>query len=212
MIPKQIGELALVAATLALAGPAAAAYDRSWYMADFWGGEYPAGFTISAPVTTMIRAGPDVDLVRSIECTLEAGATYHPWNLARVDSANLRFLTFSMKESYRFTRPTTATLATLEGVDRTMFFAEGEAWTYLAYLGEGNFLLEFAGETLVGDPSVLENSVTASPPTSQAPDEWLGLTCANAATGWLLLREVYDTPGFDVPNITGYGDAADRGN
>ncbi|MEM8878170.1 MAG: hypothetical protein AAGD23_09915, partial [Pseudomonadota bacterium] len=40
-------------------------------------------------------------------------------------------------------------------------------------------------------------------------DEWMQLTCANGNSGWLLLRDVADHPGYDQPNIIEYGKAAD---
>ncbi len=200
-----------VAALLAAASPAFA-YDQSWYRAEFWGGEYPHGFTLSEDVTTPIRAEPDPAAAPSIDCALKKGETYHPWNAERVAASGLAFVTYSLKVPYEIVTPIeTDIYPQSEGDAETHAFKAGEQWTYLTYLAEGSFLMAFSGKTYSAEQELIDASKEAGDiAIGDTPDdEWMQLTCANGATGWLLLSDVVNEPAFGGPNITEYGKAED---
>ncbi len=204
--------LALGATSAGFAASAAAApYDRSsWYEADFWAGEYPPGFTLSQSLTTPIRADTDPAAQRAVDCALEKGATYHPWNAERVASARLEFITFSPIVNYQVSGPLQVTVTRQpDGLETTLSFADGDAWDKLIYVGEGSFLMRRDGVVYMAGEDLMDAAMTGDPATDLSPDAWLGLYCANGASGWLLLGDVVGQPGFDEPNITGYGSAAD---
>ena len=89
-------------ATATMFGGGARAYDGTWYRADFWSGEYPAGFTLTADVSIQIRLEPVPDAPPTVRCDLSRNATYHPWNGARIADRKLKFVSrrsFATKSS-----------------------------------------------------------------------------------------------------------------
>ena len=196
-------------------GPAPAiAYDSSWYRTDFWAGEYPAGFTLSSDVSTKIRNEPLPDAARDIECALKKGQTYHPWNSERVKSSKLEFVTFVKKITYVLSADSKILLVDEKtDSDVEMSFKAGDEWTYLTYYGEGMFRLEFRGREYGADQGLFEVSKEkgkSGSDTDHDHHEWLRLTCANGATGWLLYDDVADLPAFERPDFPEYGKTLDR--
>ncbi len=202
--------LAALAVACALASPAVAeGYDDTWYAADFWTGEYPDGFSVSGPVTIKIRPELSPAAEPSVDCQLADGATYHPWNAQRVESDKLVFKSFTRIDENVVNADTDATLYDHEdGTETKRTFKKGERWRYLTYLAEGMFLMEVDGKLYEGDQGLIENSKSVVEGIGQT-DEWMGLTCANGATGWLLFADTVDVPGIAEPNIVTYGEAAD---
>ncbi len=196
-------------AVLAMAGPAAA-YDQSWFKGDYWGGEYPHGFTLTKNVTTPIRATADPAAARSIGCALKKGATLHPWNAKRVASMGLEFVTWSHTRTYEIVSPLETDLYPQpEGDAKRTSLKPGDQWAYLSYLGEGTFVMSLDGVTYSADQDLIDASRQVGG-DAIPDDEWMGLTCANGAKGWLLLRDVVGDAAFGEPNITEYGTAADK--
>ncbi len=191
-----------------LAATAAHAYDDTWHEDTFWSGEYPTGFSVSAETSIPMRAEPDPDAPAALTCVLSKGATYHPWNHARVADDALVFRSYSKKHTYTIKRAYTATLSAYRGDDEKVRFKPGDTWTYLAYLAEGMFLMERGGKLYVGGQDLFEASETTGAP-ELVSDEWLNLPCANGTRGWLLVREVLGQPGIREANITGYPEAQD---
>ncbi len=191
----------------------ASGYDASWYKAGFWAGEYPHGVTLKKNVTTQIRAEPDPHAARSIGCTLEKGATYHPWNEKRVVSSKLKFISYAPIVTYEIEKPSTITLRDEKtDTEVKLSFGKGDEWTYLTYYAEGMFKMAFKGTSYTAEQELIEASKEKGGKASQKArnvDEWLKLTCANGASGWLLLGEVLGQPGFSEPEILDYGKASD---
>ncbi len=190
----------------------ALAYDATWYKTDFWSGEYPHGFTLNEDVTTQIRADHDPKAQKDIACTMEKGATYHPWNGDRVKSSKLEFLSFVPIETYVIKAPVTFTLHDEQTKsDVTVSFKQGDEWTYLTYYGEGAFRMKFQDKVYAAEQDLFEASKEKDgKKTDTQVDEWLKLTCANGATGWLLLGDVLGQPGYDSPKYVEYGVAVDK--
>ena len=198
-----------VAVILSAAGPTAAhAYDDTWYQANFWGGEYPNGFGVAEQMTVDARLDPDPDAPSKVRCLLPKGAVYHPWNHDRVEADELDFRSYTLKEVYTADTDFSVTLYTEDNWDEVAFdLARGDNWTYLAYLGEGNFLMEYRGTSYVADDQSLFELSTSN--GESASDEWLHLKCANKTMGWLLLSEVKALENIVEPNIVTYGEATD---
>jgi hypothetical protein len=199
-----------VIVTLATGG-AEAAYEGGWYKVPFWSGEYPNGITMESDTTTMLRAAPDPDAPQTIECTLPQGATYHPWNIPRVESDQLEFVTFSpiienvvVADGMVFAYPPLS----MEAIELNM--QAGDTWEFLAYLGEGFFVMRYQGVVYEAGQELYEFSEAAGAAADdRQSDEWLRLTCSNGARGWLRVNEVVGTPGFGSTPITNYGEASD---
>src|SRR5262249_58886585 len=79
-------------------------YDASWYKAEYWGREYPDGFTVDDDMTLRIRATPQVGAPKAKSCALTKGATYHPWNKKRVAADHLKFVTFTRIVTFELTK------------------------------------------------------------------------------------------------------------
>ncbi len=205
----------LTVLSLTLFLPATAfAYDESWFKTDYWSGEYPQGFTLTDNVTTLIRVIPDPNAVQNIECSMEKGATYHPWNHDRVISSNLEFLSYVPKEIFVVTKSETLTLQIDQtDAEQAIRFNKGDEWTFLTYYAEGLFKMSFRGVEYTGHQDLVEISQEKNTgPASQnrITDEWMKMICANGVSGWLLLRDVIDQPSFDSANIIEYGNAKDK--
>ena len=200
--------IVLAAVVPALTPSLAAAYDVAWYQASFWGGEYPNGFSVTGPTIVAARFEPDPETPASIECLLPMGAVYHPWNHDRVEADLLTFVSFTRKQPYTLDADLGLTVYTEEGDDVALDLAAGDTWTYLTYLGEGAFLMDYAGATYVGDQALFEIS---SANGEAETHEWLRLICGNGESGWLLLDEIMPLPTIGEPNIVTYGEARDLG-
>ena len=200
--------LALTAATAA-----AAAYDSSWFRADFWGREYPSGFTMTENAAIDIRPEPDPGVASTIPCDLSKNATYHPWNQKRTEERELKFVTFTKVRRYDINRAYRAEVSR-EGDSTaiTIDFKDGDRWEYLTYGSEGFFLMRFNGEHYVAGQDLFEVSTDLDKDAEGANsvDEWLQLTCDNGNVGWLLMRDVEGLPAFGEPNTLDYGSAADK--
>lgn len=199
------------AAMVVTAGAAGAAYEDGWYKAPFWSGEYPRGFTVETDLTLAIRAVPDPDAAATIECTLPQGATYHPWNWERVESDELEFVTFSPTIEHVVVANGAALAFPPESMEPVeLTFEPGDRWEFLAYLGEGFFFIRFEGAVYEVAQELYDFSeASGAAADDRQPDEWLRLTCANGARGWILLPEALAQPGLTDASITSYGEASD---
>ncbi len=186
-------------------------YGDGWYRSDGWGGEYPTGFTVLAATTLELRGSPDPRVAASIPCAFAPKTTYHPWNQPRVASDGLEFITFTRKEDFVLTAPFSVEVYDNAGAAKTLDLKPGDRWTFLAYIGEGYFVMGYDGVEYQAGQDLIEQSRSAGPeyPPEESTDEWLGLACQGGTVGWLLMGEIVDLPAFGPPNITGYGDAAD---
>jgi hypothetical protein len=205
--------LAFALITLLMPIPAQA-YDASWYKSDFWSGEYPHGFTLKEDVTTQIRADHDPKAPREIACELKKGATYHPWNGERVKSNKLEFISFVPTVTYVI-KETAKVYLRDEKTEKDLEFSfkKGDEWTYLTYYGEGMFRMTFQGTVYGAEQDLFEASREKEgnkPAKDRQDDEWMKLTCANGATGWLLMGDVIRQPAFDGPKYVEYGVALDK--
>lgn len=201
---------ALITATATATGPALA-YDASWYKTDFWSGEYPPGFTLQQDVSTQIRATHDPEAPRDISCTMKNGETYHPWNAARVKSSKLEFLSFVPIEIFVIKEPVKLTLHDeTTGSDVSISFKQGDEWSYLTYYAEGTFRMKFQGKVYGAEQNLFEASREKENTPPERQHQWMKLTCANGATGWLLLADVLGQPGYDGPKFLEYGVSVDQ--
>ena len=202
----------LILLTLSAAN-AALAYDGSWHKEANWSGEYPNGFTMNADVTVDIRPALDLNAPKSLACLLKRGSTYHEWNKKRVASDQLKFLSFTKIATYEVNSAFNAKVEVRHSRRTAVIkFKQGDRWAFLAYLGEGSYVMSVAGKEYIGDQDLISNSTEVGPHTDdkEGYDEWLGLKCANGAVGWILFREIQEVAGFGQANITEYGKAEDE--
>lgn len=196
--------------TLATGG-AQAAYEDGWYKTPFWSGEYPRGITMESDQTVQIRTSPDPDVAPTIACTMPQGATYHPWNIARVEADQLEFVTFNPVITHTVVADGVVMAFPPDAMEPVeVSFTQGDTWDFLAYLGEGFFIIRYEGVTYeVGQEMYDFSEASGAAADDRQSDEWLHLTCANGERGWLNLNEALGQPGFAPANLTSYGEASD---
>ncbi|HKD31556.1 MAG TPA: hypothetical protein VKC66_37340 [Xanthobacteraceae bacterium] len=207
-------------------GPAK--YDASWYRAEYWGAEYPDGFTVDDDVTLRIRATPAVGASKSVSCALPKGATYHPWNKKRVAADHLKFVTFTRIVPFEITEDYSSGVWRFPGdVLMTLNFKKGDRWSLIAPGSEGFFLIRFGGKIYRAEQNLFSASaaVGGKPREEHGSEEdgnrggnvvdveqheWVRLKCATGAAGWIFYDEIRGAPGFSSPDECGYGCAEDR--
>jgi hypothetical protein len=202
-----------------LAGPhatpesQAAKYDASWYKSYRWTGEYPSGFATTKSVTVKIRETLDPDAPKSISCALRKGATYHPWNAARVASDQLEFVTFSTILTFEAQKDMTVDLERMsDDADVDIEFHKGDRWFLLAPVQEDIYAVRFGDTDYVASGYYLaNNSAQVGGKRAIVVDEWMKLKCANGAVGWIRYHEIVKAPGFSRYSTDNYGHAYDEG-
>jgi hypothetical protein len=197
-----------------IASPAAK-YDASWYKSDYWIGEYPDGLSIARNLTVKIRETLDPDAPKSVSCALRRGATYHPWNEARVASDQLEFVTFNKIETYELKENFKDELERKsDGSSVTVELHKGDRWFYLASVQEDISIVRVGGTIYVASGEyLLKKSTRVNEPikSKQSPvDEWMKLKCANGAVGWIFVNEIIKAPGFSRYVTDTYGHAYDE--
>jgi hypothetical protein len=121
----------------------------------------------------------------------------------------LQFISFTKISEYKVNKDIAAQ-GTLKSDNSsvTIRFKPGDRWTYLSYVGEGEFLLRFGDTVYAANQDLIEASTEVG--HGEGYDEWLGLRCANGAVGWMLFRDVENLPEFASVNIQSHGSAEDE--
>ena len=209
---QRLGSLLIATLALAVSAVPAVAYDETWYLADYWPGEYPQGFSVTASdVVLPGRKNSDPSLPFTRKCQVTKGATFHPWNedrdaLYRTYSKIVR-LKVSDEFVYEFTDSQgNATARTITKSDRL---------EYLIYQGEGYFYVRYQGIILTAGQDLFDH-VEPVGQSQFVDDEWVRIPCGDGKHAWVLLSDLRDKDGkwmtgLDTPNITEYGKAHDLG-
>lgn len=189
---------AATALLLAGAGSAAAGYDDSWYITDFWSGEYPGGFAVAAPnVAVPARPEMDKDLPASLSCPLPYKAMFSPWNEERTRLSEARFVTASKIV------PLTA-LAAFEfqpdDGSAPVPIQQGETIEHLIYGAEGAFLARIRGREYTAYPDLFDR-VDPVPDDAFVQDEWLQLRCEDGALAWILISDLQQAGEDEFPRL-----------
>lgn len=193
--------------TAAEPAPEIPGYDRSWYVSDFWPGEYPDGFVIGGDDTVlpgrteMKRAAP-----QDVDCAVEKGANYSPWNHERVDSDALIFRSAVKIMPVEIMGDVEIESGFSQDIE-TLSLKNGDVILYKSYLAEGYFLGEFEGETYeLNEEDLIDVAVFQRGPED---DLWVNVVCADDQRAWLLLREVQREPFIFPTEYTSFGEASD---
>ncbi len=184
-------------------------YPDGWEMQDYWSGEYPNGFAVTAEgVTVMGHETITFGEYPPIYCGLPHKATYSPWNGARVESDDLTFVAMVYPTTFTIKEDTSIEVFIDEGVSQLALQA-GDVLTYKSYLAEGFFIAEKDGILYEMNESELPQSTEFE----QGPDdqEWVLVTCADAENtrAWVQYEQALQAPGVEPYEYTGFGEAAD---
>lgn len=158
-----------------------AAYDNSWYQADYWSGEYPNGISVvKEGVSVPARTAMDPEVQPSIECSLAFKGVYTPWNNARKITYKTasRIVPLKAKENFTFESD--------EGTKVKV--KKGDTLEYLIYGSEGWFTIRYNAKEYLVDQTLLEKVQYDENAFKQ--DEWMQVPCENGVTGWILLSDL----------------------
>ncbi|MDA9009226.1 hypothetical protein N9K16_04620 [Alphaproteobacteria bacterium] len=194
------------------AGDQGTAQSNRIYKTDFWSGEWPPGFTVQEDTYVSGRPSPDSTTSRTIRCSLEKSATYHPWNQKRSKADNLQFFTIQTTQAFVVKSAVNAYVSDPDtNEESTIQFKKGDEWTFLTYYGEGFYRMSFKGQDYVAEQDLSESSVETTASQSNEPvyEQWLGLPCDNNIFGWLLLEDLTGNDAIGEPNVPEYGAAVD---
>jgi hypothetical protein len=177
----------LAAAAVLLGAGAAAAYDESWYVTEFWSGEYPTALAVAAPgVTVPARAEMDRDQPASIACALPYKALFNPWNEERSRLSEARYFTASKivplvaREAFAFEHDQ-------EG--GPLQIAPGQRIEYLIYGAEGSFLVRIDGREYAAYQDLCDHMEPVGD-DDFVQEEWLNLRCEDGTPAWILLDDL----------------------
>lgn len=211
----------LICALTLISTAAFAAYDSSWYQAEYWTGEWPNGFSVvKKEVTVQGRKAMDQDLDQNVTCVLPLKAVFNPWNQTGNDLRKSRYFTaskivvltakksFSFKEDGRSMKP--------------IAIRKGQMIEYLIYGSEGFFTIRINGKEYVAGQDFLEKMLPVSE-DAFVQEEWLNVNCENGANAWIFTKDLKtkDAEGNELwidglrnasigdAGVTGYGEARD---
>lgn len=199
----------VIIALLLSDGAAFAGYDKSWFVADYWSGEYPPGFAVTGDgVVLKGRAESDPDLAADIDCPVPKRAVFQPWNESRKavyrTYSKIVPLTVKADFSYEF--------IPADGVPATRKVAKGDTLEYLIYGAEGSFQVRHKNDELTAGQDLFDHVETVEQ-SSFVEQEWVQISCENGKNAWVRLSELRTGDGWIAgigdPNITEYGKATD---
>jgi hypothetical protein len=199
-----------VVAFLAASVGAALAYDKTWYKADYWPGEYPEGFSIKADnVTLAARKKPDPKIKTSLQCAVPKNAVFHPWN----ESRDARYRSYSKIVPLKAKAEFVYEFTTEDGHTSARTVESGEIIEYLAYQAEGHFFVRFQGKVMTAGQDLFDQVATVDQALF-GDDQWVEIPCGEGVRGWILLSDLRHADGtwiegLDGPHITEYGKASD---
>jgi hypothetical protein len=201
---------------LALAAPASASYDSSWFQTPYWSGEYPDGISVVKKGTVVLgRKAMDKDVAPSIRCALPYRAVLQPWNRHRNRLSQVTYFTAAKivplvaKEDFTFTPDEGAPVA----------LKKGDTVDFLVYDSEGAFEVRIQGKEYTAEQDFFDHMEPVDNSTF-VQDEWIRLRCQNGPAAWLLMGDLRKVdasgnivylPGLNEvgPGLTGYGEARD---
>ncbi|MDJ0922578.1 MAG: hypothetical protein QNI84_15730 [Henriciella sp.] len=193
--------------TLAEPAPDIPGYDESWYISDFWPGEYPDGFIIGGENTVLPgRSEMKRALPHDVDCAVEKGANYSPWNHDRVEADDLIFRSAAKMTPVFIMGDVEIETGFSQDV-QPLSLKSGDVILYKSYLAEGYFLGEFDGETYELNEADLMDFADFQ--FGGEDDLWVNVACTGGERAWLLLREVQREPFILPTEYTSFGETSD---
>ncbi|MEO0550021.1 MAG: hypothetical protein AAFZ91_08870 [Pseudomonadota bacterium] len=189
------------------AEPDVPGYDRSWYVSDFWPGEYPDGFIIGAENTVLPgRLEMKPALLNDLDCAVEKGANYSPWNRDRIAADNLVFRSAAKITPVEIMDDIEIETGFSQDI-QILSLKRGDVILYKSYLAEGYFLGEFEGETYeLNEGDLVDVALFQRSP---GDDLWVNVACTGGERAWLLYDEVIREPFIMPTEYTSFGEASD---
>lgn len=184
-------------------------YPDGWEMQLYWSGEYPNGFAVTQEGTTVMgHETITFGEYPPIYCGLPHKATYSPWNVDRMISDELIFVSMTYPTTFTINEDVSLEVFVGDGVEQLDLKA-GETLIYKSYVAEGFFIAEKDGVSYEMNEAALPQSTEFE----QGPEdeEWVQVTCADAdkTRAWVRYDQALQAPGVEPYEYTGFGEAAD---
>jgi hypothetical protein len=193
-------------------------YDNTWYISEFWSGEYPSGFSVTRPGTSVLaRAKMDKAAARDVTCKLPYLAVIHPWNKRRIAKSKIKFVSATrivhlvVKEPFVFDG--------LGGDKRIKVqLKKGDAIDYIRNDAEGAFEVRIFGKQYTAGQNLFDH-VQDVAQDQFVEEDWVALTCEDGNRAYVFLSDLMPGSGDAKnrmagisgvgPGQTGYGQARD---
>lgn len=208
----------LAAAGANALGQTPSGYDKSWYVSEFWSGEYPPGFSVTRP-DTVVRARQAMDKAapRDVACKLPYLAVIHPWNKRRIAKSNIRF--FSATKIVRLVAKEPFEFEDAGGNARNKLrLKKGDTIEYIRNDAEGSFEVRILGKQYTAGQNLFDH-VEEVAQDQFVEEDWVQLTCEGGTRASILLSDLMldsEDPAARIagispvgPGQTGYGRARD---
>jgi hypothetical protein len=215
-----IAAAALISILSGFAQPAspASGYDSSWYISEFWSGEYPKGFSVTRPDTVVqARRSMDKAAPREVACKLPYLAVIHPWNKRRIAQSEVRFWSATKIVHLIVKEPFLFEDFSRDGRGKVRL-EKGDVIDYIRNDAEGSFEVRIAGKEHTAGQDLFDH-VQDVPADQFVEDDWAALTCVGGNRAYIFLDDLglgsddrkeqvagISEPG---PGQTGYGHARD---
>ncbi len=182
-------------------------YEKSWYIADFWPGEYPSMFSVNMDGVELYgRAEMRLSAPKNIACSVPKLATFSPWNYKRNEADKILYKSVTEVRNYTMSRDLKIS-ATQEKDDKEvkLDLKQGDILSFLVYYSEGYALYRYDNQNYVLNQGDLEGEEL----TEVAKDLWLRLPANEGGSCWVLYKDAIETIGIIIPEIEGYKIAND---
>ena len=194
-------------------------YDSTWYISNFWSGEYPGGFSVTSENTVVLaRANMNKAAPRDVACELPYLAVIHPWNASRITRNKIVFLSATKivllfaKEAFEFEGYRGRTAITIN-------VSKGNTIEYIRNDSEGAFEVRISGRQYTASQSLFYH-VEEIPGEQFHEDDWVLLSCDNGNRAYIYTPDLivqksnqertYISGILDAgPGLAGYGNAHD---
>jgi OOP family OmpA-OmpF porin len=186
-------------------------YEKTWYFADFWPGEYPPRFSVvSDDVELVGRADMRLGAAKNIQCPVPKLATFSPWNNKRNEADQLLYRSVTQIAAITFSGDVKVpAIRQSDDKDITLDLTPSDSMYFLAYHGEGFALYQYNNENYVINEGDFQNRAVFEEGDNASTDLWLRLPSANGGTAWVLYDDAVKTEGIIISGIERYGIAND---
>lgn len=185
-------------------------YESSWYIADFWPGEYPPRFAVlKHGVELLGRAEMKLTAPKNVICPVPKRATFSPWNFDRNNADNLQYRVVAKVSTVTVTEAfTLSAMREIDETDSQLDLKKGETLEYLVYQSEGFALFRYKDENYSIDSSSFDDKAKFEE-NPREDDLWLRLPAKDGGHGWVLFNDALQTDGIKATDIEGFGIAND---
>ena len=185
-------------------------YESSWYIADFWPGEYPPRFSVMKDGVELLgRTEMKLTSPKNVICPVPKRATFSPWNFDRNQADNLRYWIVAKVSTVTVTEAFTIhSIREIDDVEVMLDLKKDDILEYLVYQSEGFALFRYNDENYIIDAGSFEGK--AKPEENPREDDlWLRLPAEGGGYGWILFNDALETDGIKATDIEGFGIAND---